>query len=121
MPLGQGDSRGSIAYRTKTAPSYRCQFVVPKMDLGSYRLDTFCYFLYNRGSWVKEGKLDLPRFRGQLRSWDQATLSDFILLVPSCSSCLLEGSFCSAPAEPILPSRPAHSTRRRAEGRSRPR
>src|SRR5439155_9229498 len=67
------------------------------------------------------GALDLPRFRGQLRSWDQATPSDVIPLLPSCFFFLLVPSFCSAPAEPIFSSRPALSIRRRAQGRSRPR
>ena len=66
-------------------------------------------------------RLDLPRFRGQLRSWDQATASDVMASSFSCSFFCLAPSFRSAPAEPILPSRPAHSTRRRAQGRSRSR
>src|ERR1700736_6589501 len=47
--------------------------------------------------------LDLPRFRGGLRAWDQGIWSDGILL-----SCLVP-FFCSAPGGAILPSRPARS------------
>ena len=65
--------------------------------------------------------MDLPRFRGQLRSWDQATASDVILSSCSWSFFSFVPSFCSAPAEPILPSRPAHRNHRRAEWLSRSR
>ena len=57
--------------------------------------------------------MDLPRFRGQLRAWDQGIWSDGIL--PSC----LESFFCSAPGGAILPSRPARWCGRRAQRRSR--
>src|SRR5271157_5344472 len=57
--------------------------------------------------------LDLPRFRGGLRAWDQGIWSDGILL-----SCLVP-FFCSAPGGAILPSRPARWCGRRAQRRSR--
>ena len=57
--------------------------------------------------------LDLPRFRGGFRTWDQGILSDDIL--PSC----LVAFFCSAPGGAILPSRPARECGRRAQRRSR--
>src|SRR6516165_3903104 len=57
--------------------------------------------------------LDLPRFGGQLRAWDQSIWSDCIL--PSC----LVAFFCSAPGGAILPSRPARWCGRRAQRRSR--
>src|SRR5262249_14286486 len=57
--------------------------------------------------------MDLPRFGGQLRSWDQGIWSDGILL--SCSVPF----FCSAPGGAILPSRPARYCGRRAQRRSR--
>jgi hypothetical protein len=56
--------------------------------------------------------LDLPRFRGRLRAWDQGMRFDGIL-----SSCEL--FFCSAPGGAILPSRPARWCGRRAQRRSR--
>jgi hypothetical protein len=57
--------------------------------------------------------MDLPRFRGGLRTWDQGIWSDGIL--PS----FLVPFFCSAPGGAILPSRPARSCSRRAQRRSR--
>jgi hypothetical protein len=57
--------------------------------------------------------LDLPRFGGQLRAWDQGIWSDGIL--PSC----LVSFFCSASSGAILPSRPARWCGRRAQRRSR--
>ncbi len=52
-------------------------------------------------------QLDLPRFRGGLRAWDQDIWSDGIL--PSH----LVAFFCSAPGGAILPSRPAQWCGRR--------
>src|SRR6516165_120651 len=70
-----------------------------------------------RPSWLcavhPPSALDLPRFRGGLRAWDQGVWSDGILL-----SCLVP-FFCSAPGGAILPSRPARGCGRRAERRSR--
>src|SRR6516165_5350891 len=57
--------------------------------------------------------VDLPRFGGQLRAWDQSIWSDGILV-----SCLVS-FFCSAPGGAILPSRPARWCGRRAQRRSR--
>jgi hypothetical protein len=57
--------------------------------------------------------MDLPRFGGQLRAWDQGIWSDGIL--PSC----LVSFFCSAPCGAILPSRPARWCGRRVQRRSR--
>jgi hypothetical protein len=54
--------------------------------------------------------VDLPRFGGQLRAWDQSIWSDGIL--PSC----LVSFFCSAPGGAILPSRPVA----RSGGQGRP-
>jgi hypothetical protein len=59
------------------------------------------------------GFLDLPRFGGRLRAWDQGIWSDGILL-----SCLVS-FFCSAPGGAILSSRPARWCGRRAQRRSR--
>src|SRR6516164_9267618 len=61
----------------------------------------------------KANRLDLPRFRGGLRAWDQGIWSDGIL--PS----YLVTFFCSAPGGAILPSRPAQWCGRRAQRRSR--
>jgi hypothetical protein len=57
--------------------------------------------------------LDLPRFRGRLRAWDQGIWSDGIL--PSC----LVSFFCLVPGGAILPSRSARWCGRRAQRRSR--
>src|SRR6266404_4952338 len=57
--------------------------------------------------------LDLPRFRGEVRAWDQGIWSDGIL-----SSCFVP-FFCSAPGRAILPPRPARRCGRRAQRRSR--
>ena len=46
--------------------------------------------------------LDLPRFRGEMRAWDQA-LWVYVML-----SSGFVGFFGSAPGGAILPSRPAH-------------
>ena len=46
-------------------------------------------------------RVDLPRFRGGLRAWDQGIWSDVML------SSLLVAFFCSAPGGAILPPRPA--------------
>src|SRR6516225_6176186 len=46
--------------------------------------------------------LDLPRFRGEMRAWDQALWLDVML------SSGLVAFFGSAPGGAILPSRPAH-------------
>jgi hypothetical protein len=56
--------------------------------------------------------LDLPRFGGRLRAWDQGIWSDGILL-----SCLVS-FFCSAPGGAIS-SWPARWCGRRAQRRSR--
>src|SRR5271169_3767290 len=55
--------------------------------------------------------VDLPRFRGEVRSWDQGIWFDGIL------SSSWWRSFCSA--ERIFSSRPAHCQGRRVEWRSR--
>src|SRR5262249_10573944 len=65
------------------------------------------------GRLAVHGWVDLPRFGGQLRAWDQGIWSDGIL--PSC----LVSFFCSAPGGAILPSRPARWCGRRAQRRSR--
>ena len=57
--------------------------------------------------------LDLPRFRGLFRVWDQGIAFDGIL------SSILVSFFCSAPSGAILPSRPAGYARRRVERQSR--
>src|SRR5271169_1123390 len=68
-------------------------------------------------NWMVAGEnsdaMDLPRFRGGLRAWDQGIWSDGIL--PS----YLVAFFCSAPGGAILPSRPAQWCGRRAQRRSR--
>ena len=61
------------------------------------------------------GYLDLPRFRGELRAWDQS----------SCWGVILSSSFVaffgSAPGGAILPSRPAYSAAvARSGGQGRP-
>ncbi len=58
-------------------------------------------------------QVDLPRFRGVVRTWDQGIWSDGILF----SS--FEPFFDSAPGRAILPSRPARWCGRRAQRRSR--
>ena len=50
----------------------------------------------------EERCLDLPRFRGEMRAWDQALWLDVML------SSGLVAFFGSAPGGAILPSRPAH-------------
>src|SRR6266436_3451625 len=60
-----------------------------------------------------KGGVDLPRFRGEVRAWDQGIWSNGIL-----SSCLVP-FFCSAPGGAILPPRPARRCGRRAQRRSR--
>jgi hypothetical protein len=59
-------------------------------------------------------KLDLPRFRGRLRAWDQGIWSDGIL--PSC----LVSFFCLALGRAILPSRPARAAVGCSGGQGRP-
>src|SRR6516165_6556961 len=49
----------------------------------------------------QKGLLDLPRFRGEMRAWDQALWLDVML------SSGLVAFFGSAPGGAILPSRPA--------------
>jgi hypothetical protein len=58
--------------------------------------------------------MDLPRFGGQVRIWDQSVRSGGIL-----SSCF-QSFFSSAPGGAILSSRPARGCGRRAQRRSRP-
>jgi hypothetical protein len=68
-----------------------------------------------RGQFLSSVPLDLPRFRGAVWCGNHAPLSDAV-----STSFLVEGpSFCSAPAEPILPSRPTRKLSRRAQRRSR--
>src|SRR5713226_8405404 len=71
------------------------------------------FLKYWRRSERNSAYLDLPRFRGRLRAWDQAIWSDGIL------SSRFETFFGLAPGGAILPSRPARWCGRRAQRRSR--